>query len=64
MRRRFGRARRARGPGDWKGATIDAARWFERWRLFFIACAELFGYRGGNEWWVTHVRMSRPERAQ
>jgi cyclopropane-fatty-acyl-phospholipid synthase len=42
----------------------DAARWFERWRLFFIACAELFGYRGGNEWWVTHVRMSRPERAQ
>jgi len=42
----------------------DAARWFERWRLFFIACAELFGYRGGNEWWVTHVRMARPERAQ
>ncbi len=42
----------------------DAARWFERWRLFFIACAELFGYRGGNEWWVTHVRMAPRERAQ
>jgi len=42
----------------------DAARWFERWRLFFIACAELFGYRGGNEWWVTHVRMSPRECAQ
>jgi cyclopropane-fatty-acyl-phospholipid synthase len=42
----------------------DARLWFERWRLFFLACAELFGYRGGNEWWVTHVRMSRREGAQ
>jgi cyclopropane-fatty-acyl-phospholipid synthase len=39
----------------------DAALWHERWRLFFLACAELFGFRGGNEWWVTHVLMSRPE---
>jgi cyclopropane-fatty-acyl-phospholipid synthase len=35
---------------------------FRRWRLFFLACSELFGARGGNEWWVTHVRM-RPRRA-
>jgi cyclopropane-fatty-acyl-phospholipid synthase len=40
----------------------DRARlWFRRWRLFFLACSELFGFRDGNEWWVTHVLMSRRE---
>ena len=43
--------------GDVYGAE-QAALWHQRWRIFFMACSELFGFRGGQEWWVTHVRMA------
>ena len=36
----------------------EAERWWVRWRFFFLACAELFGFHGGDEWFVTHVRMA------
>lgn len=36
----------------------ESRRWFQRWRMFFLAVSELFGYRGGDEWFVGHYLFS------
>ena len=39
----------------------ESVRWYHRWRMFYLACSELFGFSDGNEWWVTHYRFRNPD---
>ena len=38
----------------------QAARRFQRWRLFFMAHAEAFGHHAGQSWAISHYRFAKP----
>eukprot|EP00803_Ostreobium_quekettii_P005736 evm.model.scf_1721.1 EVM.evm.TU.scf_1721.1 scf_1721:1789-7648(+) len=42
----------------------EAEKWRVYWRLFYIACSELFRYSGGEEWGIAHIVFEKPPSKQ
>lgn len=38
----------------------QTTRWWVYWRIFMLACAELFGHKQGQEWQVYHYLFEKP----
>jgi cyclopropane-fatty-acyl-phospholipid synthase len=39
--------------------AAQARKWFEYWRIFFMSCEELWNFRGGEEWLVSHYLFEK-----
>jgi len=57
--RNMDEAREALMPLMFQTYGGDAELWWQRWRLFFMSVAELFGHGDGQQWWVSHYLFAK-----
>ena len=61
---KMNRSRKEIWPGlEETYGSEKAAMWFRRWQVFYLACAELFAYEGGDTWGVCHYLFEKKSPA-